>query len=142
MYILNIANQKIMDAFYMTVVIVAIVFLVLVLTLVGTLMTTKNKSIFPPISEPCPDYWNVLSTNPNGNGSVCSPNGVNIGPTANLFSTAPLPPGYDNTTRSIDFSHPAWSGASGQLCAQNTWANKNGIIWGGVSNFNGCTLKV
>ena len=122
-----------MDAFYITVVIVAIVFLVLVLTLVGTLMTTKNQSVFPPIAEPCPDYWDIMSTNPNG--SKCSPKGINIGPTSNIASTTI---GYDNASKSIDFSDPKWSGTAGQLCAQHTWANQNGIIWGGVSNFNGC----
>ena len=126
-----------MDAFYITVIIIAIVFLVLILTLVGTLMTTNNKAVFPPVAEPCPDYWDIISTNTNG--SVCKSKGINVGSTSNLFSSKI--PGMDGSNKQIDFSDPGWSGPNGSLCEKNTWAKQNSIIWGGVSNYNGCTMK-
>ena len=124
-----------MDAFYITVIIISIVFLVLILTLVGTLMTTNNKAVFPPIAEPCPDYWDIISTNTNG--SVCKSNGINGGGGSSAFNTD----GSDIQKKQIDFSHPGWSGSNGSLCERSLWARRNGIIWSGVRNYNGCSMK-
>ena len=49
-------------------------------------------------------------------------------------------PGYsydisDNViSQFIDFSDPKWKG----ICDKKKWANENGIVWDGVSNYNSC----
>ena len=54
----------------------------------------------------------------------------------NIMST----PGYSYdmsggiVTQYIDFNDNGWSG----LCDKKTWANKNNIVWAGVSNYNNC----
>ena len=49
-------------------------------------------------------------------------------------------PGYSNMmsdneiVQYIDFSNPAWTG----VCDKKKWANENGIVWDGISNYNSC----
>ena len=52
-----------MEFFYIIVLSIAVIFLILILTLIGILMkeSKKKAGTFPPISNNCPDYWVMAS---------------------------------------------------------------------------------
>ena len=143
-----------MPSFYLIAVAIAVVILILCLTGVGIMMKYQNAGIsFPPSAQPCPDGWNVdvsgycgininsgtlnkgrLDTVTGSDISINSPyNSFNIKNSSGSYdfgsSTKLL--GYD---LSINFSLPnkVWT-----TCQQKNWANKYGINWDGVSNYNG-----
>lgn len=65
--------------------------------------------------------------------------------TANLtgYSLENIPFGYNiyNGTGTVDFTDVRWStfnGAQSRNCALKAWANKNGIVWDGIHNYNKC----
>jgi hypothetical protein len=142
-----------MEAFYKITILVAIVFLILALTVIGILMGKKaNVLIYPPVMNECPDYWTYdgsycivpnkgcpTSSDPSKfkdcSGNVL--NGLNTITSVNTQNT----PGIKfqtnpdkSTTVKIDFKDAGWTGT----CAQMQWANKNNIVWDGVSNYNSC----
>ena len=136
-----------MNAFYTITLVIATIFLILILTLVGVVMSFRNNSsVYPPMSNTCPDYWTV---NTNGTCQIASNNIGNV-PKCNGGSTNP--PGCTGSTgwsftsktpglsgQQIDFKDSGWGGmGKTTLRAQRQWANTNQIEWDGVSNFNGC----
>lgn len=52
-----------MEFFYVIVLSIAVIFLILILTLIGILMKQSQKkgATFPPIVNNCPDYWVLAS---------------------------------------------------------------------------------
>ena len=52
-----------MEFFYIIVLSIAVIFLILILTLIGILMKESKKTVgtFPPIVNNCPDYWVIAS---------------------------------------------------------------------------------
>ena len=52
-----------MEFFYIIVLSIAVIFLILILTLIGVLMKQSKKTggTFPPIVNNCPDYWVIAS---------------------------------------------------------------------------------
>jgi len=52
-----------MEFFYIIVLSIAVIFLILILTLIGVLMKQSKKTggTFPPIVNNCPDYWVISS---------------------------------------------------------------------------------
>jgi hypothetical protein len=133
-----------MDYFYFTISIIAIVLLIIILTFFGLMMQKRNKGApFPPIANPCPDYWKV-----NENGT-CSPtiksdkDGVktyfNTGslsiPLTKSADSAP----YATESNTFDPQDVKWaSKGKSAVCAQRDFALQNGIQWDGVSSYNGC----
>ena len=139
-------------SFYLIAVIIAVVILILCLTGVGILMKYQNAGqVFPPAAQLCPDGWTV-------DVSTCR---VKIGTTLNsgrlgsitgsdLFANSPyftyfFPATYTNpgnnamvipngTDISVNFTQPnkTWT-----TCQQKNWANRYGIEWDGISNYNG-----
>lgn len=112
-----------MDLFYKIVLSVAIIMLIIMLITISVLIQNSTKEVaFPPSALRCPDYW-VDSSN------GCIPNSVNLG-------TLSMP-----TT--IDFDDNAWKIGSdyaglSDTCAKRKWANRNKILWDGISNYNSC----
>ena len=50
-------------------------------------------------------------------------------------------PGYDSTQQAINFNDAGWGSllqGQSSICALKNWANTNGIMWDGVSNYTGC----
>lgn len=142
-----------MEPFYLIVLGIAVIIFILVLTFIGLLMQTgKTNMVYPPISNTCPDYWNIDGSNcviPPG--AATGGSGTNVGDydgTGNTgrftkMSDVKMPisksSGTVNGTTVFSPSDPAWtSGGLTALCAQNKWANQNNIIWDGVSNYNSC----
>jgi hypothetical protein len=83
---------------------------------------------------------NAGSIYSSGNSFV---GGINyVGGNMYLPTTFTKTPGFGGNTvinSYINFNDPKWnsSGVS-SICAQKNWANKYGITWDGVTNFNGC----
>ena len=141
-----------MESFYWIVLVVAIIALIGALTYVGVLMTYyTNKDItYPPTASSCPDFWTVSASNP----AACNIPAGGIKNTGTLYettvgsdgtpsyainsTTAANTPGFDATNKTIDFSAAGWGVGSGAICKKHAWANQNGLIWDGVSNYNSC----
>ena len=150
-----------MEPFYLIVLGIAIIIFILVLTFIGLLMQTgKTNMVYPPISNTCPDYWNIDGSNcviPPGAASATAMTGTTaaiavgdyngVGNTgrfnnlSNLIQKLNVPKSSGTVVGTTVFSpsDPAWtSGGLTALCAQNKWANQNNILWDGVSNYNSC----
>jgi hypothetical protein len=59
------------------------------------------------------------------------------------FSLDQIPFGYNiaENANSVDFTNVNWStygGATSRNCALKAWANKNGVVWDGIHNYNKC----
>jgi hypothetical protein len=133
-----------MDIFYTVVLGIAAVLLILILTYVGLLISKSKDNVeFPPRKTDCPDYWRreglvckiPLTTEVNigslYNGTTIAANRVT---SADKFRGA-----YNSTDKTINFDHTSWASTGlSKTCAQKNWANQNGIVWDGVSNYNGC----
>ena len=137
-----------MDSFQLTVLTIAFVILVLILTIVGVMISKNKTVVFPPISNTCPDFWEVStdgtkcviplngSTN-SGNlyaGSTLSITSNNTNTSSNLYTS-----GYDASNNLIDFNDVGWT-AQGltSICQQKNWASGYNVTWDGVSNYNSC----
>jgi len=143
---LNLSGYSIMEKFHIIVLSVATVALILILIFVGILLGKGDtNAAYPPSYGMCPDYW---ETDASSNKCII-PNiqttKLNIGNlydenSMTLKDSVTYTPGYsydisDNAiTQYIDFSDAKWKG----ICDQQKWANENGIVWDGVSNYNSC----
>ena len=120
-----------MEVFYIVVLSIAVIFYIIILTLFGLMMTKSDTvAAFPPMKNSCPDYW---TSETDASGKVlCKPN-----TSINTIDITGLP---GSNGGSVDFTDTQWGSNSGKsnICALNSWANKNNISWDGVSNFNGC----
>jgi len=135
-----------MDIFYTIVISVAVIFLILILTYLGIVMSyTKPGYTYPPTKQDCPDYWVFDSSN-----NVCIvPSGSNSKNTSGIFNTAnkssltSSTPGLSTNSvtgiASIDFTNSGWASKGvSAICAQKNWAIQNNILWDGVTNYNNC----
>ena len=143
-----------MDSFYWIVLVIAIIALIGALTYVGILMTYyTNKNItYPPTASSCPDFWTVSDSNPDkcnipmqdasgikNTGSIYETTTGSDGKSSyRLNLSAANTPGLDTANNAIDFSNAGWGVGSGAMCKKHAWANQNGLIWDGVSNYNSC----
>lgn len=134
-----------MDSFQIIVLLIATVVLILILTVIGINLTkNKNKVVYPPIANQCPDYWKVSSdgtsctipmSGETNSGSIFS-SGTNIPFTNDPANTANYVPGLNANT--INFNDPGWVVNKNSTCNKQIWANKYKIVWDGVSNYNSC----
>jgi hypothetical protein len=141
-----------METFYIIVLSIATTLLILILTYFGIILRNKSKTTaaYPPKPpNTCPDYWAIAA-----DGKSCSlpdpknPGSKNVGSTygpdnttVNLNKTNT--PGYGLTgylsTPSVNFADQGWTaGGKASACTQKSWANSYGVMWDGVSNYNGC----
>jgi hypothetical protein len=116
-----------MDTFYTVVVIVAVVFLIVCLIIIGIMMQyQKGSDVFPPTANICPDKWTV-------NGSGCSPNEINGNTIVSAaWCTA------NNTICAMDSTNKFTFLDSATICDKQKFAKENNILWDGVSNYNKC----
>jgi hypothetical protein len=104
-----------MDQFFLTVLIVAAVVLILCLIGIGILMRYQHTGdSYPPHAANCPDFW------------VSDSNGG---------CKAPTPSKNTGTNNTTTLSSQM---LQSDICTQRKWATSKGIIWDGVSNYNGC----
>jgi len=112
-----------MDTFQKSVLIIALFVLIALLISVGILLNKHSKNTnWPPTQNTCPDYWT------EGTDGKCTADaGLNTGNNG-VTSTV-----IKNEDQEIIGD---WTDKS--RCEKKTWANNNGIMWSGVSNYNGC----
>jgi hypothetical protein len=128
-----------MDIFYIVVLSVAIIFLILILTVVGIMMKQHNRiDVYPPFQSKCPDYWTV-----NGDGTCTAPSSAIGSNSVNaLASSYKYTPEDDPTLRpKVIVNSASGAGLSktfdfsvNSLCDSKRWATRNRIEWDGVSN--------
>tara|TARA_B110000285_G_scaffold218581_1_gene268175 strand:- start:1475 stop:1858 length:384 start_codon:yes stop_codon:yes gene_type:complete len=127
-----------MDNFYMTVIIVAIIALIGVLTYVGMIMAYgEGTEVYPPQSTTCPDYWVI---DENKKCKIPSDGDKNTG---SLYESGLLSYSAEQTigiegTTAIDFAHDDWKASGQPICAKQTWAKTHNVVWDGISNYNDC----
>lgn len=130
-----------MEWFYLTVLAIAILLLIIMLTFIGTRIKQNEKSgntsndIFPPVKNSCPDLWEATQ---EGDIIQCNiPTNNNIGilkdSDGNIDDlTAGDIIGLNTNKDAIDFSSYETE------CDKKRWADKYNIKWDGVSNYNQC----
>lgn len=149
-------------SFYLIAVIIAVVFLIICLTTVGILMKYQNAGqTFPPSAQPCPDGWNVgsdgscginLSTSLN-KGRLTAISGSDLSSNSPYFNSYTFSSAYTNPVSASVYVNPATNksatlvgdlninfslpNAKWTTCQQKNWANRYGIEWDGISNYNG-----
>ena len=153
-----------MELFYIITMGIAIVLLILILTYFGLNLSKNTASVFPPTKNYCPDNWttgtdgnlcaipslttatgtlkgNALPSHYNTGllitGSATTDYAYNTTDVLNTKKT----PGYDSDNKAIDFNDAGWGTqlqGKSSICALKNWANTNGIMWDGVSNYTGC----
>jgi hypothetical protein len=124
-----------MDKFYTVTIIVAFVILVIALIGLGILLQNQDAATeFPPKQNQCPDHWTV-------SGDYCKWGTNNFN-----FGSLDISAGLYGKIYSIsgDYVEPS-TGLDGikfrsnvLRCDKKKWANSNGIIWDGISNYNQC----
>jgi hypothetical protein len=135
-----------MDPFHIIVLSIATVVLILILVIVGMLLNMGDvNTAYPPAYGVCPDYWEIAPDStkciiPNIKDSKLNIGNMYDENTMSLNDSVTSIPGYsfdisNNTlTQFIDFDDAKWKGD----CDKKKWANEYGIVWDGISNFNGC----
>ena len=138
-----------MDPFYSYVAIGTLVLLIAILVVIGVMMSKmKSADVYPPMQNACPDYWDV-----SGNTGYCgfpASGGKNRGTVtadsadANKISAtqawAPKLGLTDGKWLKLGDSanwSKVYSGLS-EICAKKRWAENNGIVWDGITNYNAC----
>jgi hypothetical protein len=132
-----------MDFFYISVIFVAIVLLIIVLTFIGIQMksNTGTNQAFPPSMSDCPDYWQM---DMYGNCMIPSRGAKNSGTlydsTNNLKADSSNTAGFGKrgSDKYINFNASGWVGNSSAICTKRQWTSNNGIFWDGVTNYNKC----
>lgn len=124
--------------FYTIVVLIAIVLLVLGLTIIGMTLAKRNSTNpFPEYQTSCPDFWTL-----NDKG-LCVPSPLNTPSPSKYYKLVDIKHNgivFDNIAKpanivSLDPSENSWT----STCDKTKWATNNGILWDGISNYNGCT---
>jgi|SaaInlV_150m_DNA_2_1039686.scaffolds.fasta_scaffold90418_1 hypothetical protein len=130
-----------MEWFYLTVLAIAILLLIIMLTFIGTRIVKNDKNentsngVYPPVQNSCPDLWQANKLN---NATQCViPDNTNIGNLKNskgniddLVAGEIL--GLNIDKDAIDFSSYETE------CDKKRWADKYNIKWDGISNYNQC----
>lgn len=138
-----------MDTFQIVVLVIATIVLILIFATIGILTKYSTAdNVYPPKANTCPDYWSVDNSgkciipdkDAKNRGYIYSGTSTTINLTADDAETSKVyTPGYNSSSSNIDFNDPAWSTiGKTTICAKKQWANKNNIIWDGVSNYNSC----
>ena len=123
-----------MDKFYTVTIIVAFVILVIALIGLGILLQNQDAATeFPPKQNQCPDHWTV-------SGEYCKwgSNNFNLGSlkitdtSGAIYSISGDYVEHSTDKNGIKFR------SNVLRCDKKKWANSNGIIWDGISNYNQC----
>lgn len=153
-----------MELFHKIVIIVAIVLFVISLTWFGIQIRSaksKDSSVYPPTFDTIPDFWTIHE--PTGHAIVPT---LRNAPRVPLTTTAydaivssattfynnnpGYTPGYTEANASgkpptVNFADPSWktygTGVANRVtdCIYQEWANRVGITWDGITNYNQCT---
>ena len=132
-----------MEFFYIVVLSIAVIILILLLAYFGILMAgAKNKQVYPPSYNTCPDYWSVDASGNciQGTSNAGANSGSGIGINFTDGVTKSQTPG-GNGLNGFNPNDPGWNsyqGVGNQRCGWHKWAVYNHVNWDGVTNYNGC----
>jgi hypothetical protein len=146
-----------MELFYIIIPVFAIIFIIILLTIVGVAMRYQDKgTVFPPVANDCPDFWTVASDGTScaipakdkkNVGSMYKPptdapndDSIKLKSSSSANNAFPIyTPGTTDTPSTINFKDETWN-AQGltTVCAKKKWANNWGINWDGITNYNSC----
>lgn len=102
--------------FQSTVLLIANVFLILSLCVIGIMLyRQKNNAEYPPFTGNCPDYWDT-------SGNICVANSKILADSLTELCAS-----------SVDFSIPSYSGTKGK-CLKQKWAKQCNLTWDGITN--------
>lgn len=126
-----------------------------------------HSSVYPPTFSACPDYWKKdergrcivpldrnapsvpLTNTPYDTYIANNPSG-SMTLSQYYFRTPGYTPGYTpadsvlKTPATIDFSNSEWGaygarpGKKSDDCIYREWANRVGVVWDGITNYNQC----
>jgi hypothetical protein len=126
-----------MQFFHIAVLGVSSIILLIVLIYIGiSLYNAKKNTVFPPTQNTCPDGWMF-----NSRGMCQMPASGNVGAiTTSGDTTATSNLIKSNGVWGIMPESTDWVSKTGKtaICAKHAWANKYGVTWDGVSNYNSC----
>jgi len=135
-----------MEPFYLIALSIALIALIIILTYVGMQMSyyRDKDTTYPPVVSSCPDFWKVSEDEPtkcvipnadaNGVQNIGSMYGANNEILLNSNNT----PGLNLQKKSVDFTSSDWGIGGNAICKKQVWANQNGLVWDGVTNYNSC----
>lgn len=129
-----------MDSFYYIVVGVATVALIIMFIVMGVFISKNNvDTTYPPYTNTCPNYWMA-----DASGNCYIPekknglSGINTGTYNPSAALDKYTYGLDASKTYLNFNDKGWATADkSATCAKKTWAKQYGILWDGVSNYNG-----
>ena len=108
-------------SFQKSVLMIAIIFLIILLVLIGiALSESSSEIVWPPIVGNCPDYWVDLS----GNGSQCF-NSHRLGTCSQYIPTK-------DDKNTMDFNQDPYNGSNGE-CSKYRWATACNLTWDGIT---------
>jgi hypothetical protein len=105
--------------FYKSILILAALSLIIILSIFGVILSNMSKSqVYPANISTCPDYYSLVSDS-------CVTNGV-------IFNNKDL------NCQKNDFKNHIYKsegkGVNSGLCAKKQWATKCGVSWDGITN--------
>jgi hypothetical protein len=116
-----------MEPFYFIVLGVTTIILIILLTIIGiTMSKPNNQEVYPPSKLACPDYWASSDSGCTWTANKNSPTG-----TVQTSDTY----GFSSGSTTINFGHASWNS---DICQYKKWANRYGVTWDGITNYNGC----
>lgn len=157
-----------MEDFYFYTIVIALIILIVMLTMIGIILSYGNETkVYPPIQNDCPDYWvqatsaDVIAGNTRSGESTIASDyckfpsviGTNTGNTDGNLYIANNWPDISNSIGGnlvagtyyvqIKGNDYKWGNLYPGMtvrCAKQKWALDRGIVWDGVTNYNGCTV--
>jgi hypothetical protein len=146
-----------MDGFYTTVLSIASIILILLLTYVGILLYyAKSDEVYPPYQKPCPDYWDIdasgnciypPTTSERNRGGLVARSGQPAGMINPAAAASTATPGViqyqqsPSVAAAINFNDAGWKtiyNKKNELCNKKYWADAYNVEWDGVRNTNQC----
>jgi len=111
--------------FYKNLFVSVILSVLLILVIMAIIMyRTKDKQIYPPVVQPCPDYYNT-----DGSGNCIANEYVWF-----VSSESSKKTGLScSKVNFSEFKNPG-IGVSSALCTKKNWANDCSVSWDGVTN--------
>ena len=131
-----------MDTFHYVVIAVATVALIIMFIVMGVFISKNNvDTTYPPYVNTCPNYWMadasgncVIPKETGTTGSKVPAINVPTDPNRPYMKTY----GLDPSDTVVNFNDKGWATAGkSATCAKKAWATNYGILWDGISNYNG-----
>lgn len=121
-----------MEFFHFAVLAIASIIFIIALTMIGLVMQKGSKSgTFPPMASNCPDGW-IESSSTEGVYTCMAPSETTVPVNAGVAEIA------IGLWTSADSKTITYTDKVTSICSKQKWANKNAIVWDGVTNYNSC----